>query len=233
MVTKSKQYKLYLFDLDGTLLDSDEMLRVTFHQLYKLYKPVDYVIDDSHILTFSGPQISETLLNEFPDKDQELMLSEWKKYSAVNYVKHATLYPGAENLMRMFKEKNIKFAVVTNKHRYATKYAYELLKIDDLDIFSICADDVENLKPEPDGIYKAMEHFGVTSKEDVVYIGDSIYDYLTAKNAGVDFGYVSWSPRKLPNDSKIDLLIDKYATFAEEFRWKRPILLLLDLAWLV
>lgn len=216
-VTKSKHYKLYLFDLDGTLLDSDEMLRVTFHQLYNLYKPADYVIDDNHILTFSGPQISETLTNEFPDRDLNFMLGEWKKYSSVNYDKYATLYPGAEMLIRKFNKIGVLYGIVTNKHRYATKYAYELLKIDDLNIFTVCADEVEHLKPEPDGIFKAMKHFGITDKKDVVYIGDSIYDYLTARNAGVDFGFVTWSPRKLEKDSKIDLIIDKYATFAEEF----------------
>lgn len=217
MVKKSKHYKLYLFDLDGTLLDSDELLRVTFHQLYKLYKPADYVIDDNRILTFSGPQITETLLKEFPDKDQELMLNEWLKYSSLNYVKYSRLYPGAESLLRKLSQKEINYGIVTNKHSKATRYTYGVLKIDDLNIFSICADDVTNLKPAPDGIYEAMKHFGIEDKSQVIYIGDSIFDYLTAKNAGIDFGFVNWSPRKLPEDSKIDLLIEKYDTFAEEF----------------
>lgn len=213
----AKKYKLYLFDLDGTLLDSDQMLKVTFHQLYKLYKPENYVIDDDHILTFSGPQISETLKNEFPDQDLDFMLGEWKKYSKVNYDKYVTLYPGAEELMCLMNKKNILFAIITNKHRYATDYALDLVGINDLNIYCVCADEVKNLKPHPEGIFKAMEHFGVINKHDVIYIGDSMYDYLTARNAGVDFGLVSWSPRKLEKDCKIDLKIEKYADFAGDF----------------
>lgn len=213
-----KKYKLYIFDLDGTLLDSDEMIRVTFYQLYKLYKPSDFKIDDKHILTFSGPQISETLSNEFPEQDLNLMLEEWRKYSKVNYDKYVTLYPGAEDLLRLMSKKNINYCIVTNKHRYATEYSLKLLKIEELNIYCVCADEVQNLKPEPDGIYKAMEHFGITEKSDVVYIGDSKYDYYTAKKAGVDFGLVMWSPRKLEKGSKIDLKIKKYATFARDFK---------------
>lgn len=209
------KYKLYLFDLDGTLLDSDEMLKVTFHTLYKLYKP-DYKIDDKRILTFSGPQIRDTLLQEFPEMDQDLMLSEWRKYSNANYDKYVRLYPGANALLRIMKEKNILFSIITNKHRFATDYTMKFLKLDDLNIFCVCADEAGKLKPNPDGIYMAMNHFGITNKKDVIYIGDSIFDYLTAKNAGVDFGLVSWSPRKLPNDCKVDVFVDDFNKWAEE-----------------
>lgn len=219
----AKRYKLYIFDLDGTLLDSDELLRVTFRTLYELHKPKDYKIDDSRILTFSGPQITETLSKEFPEQDLNFMLEEWKKYSNENYVKYSHLYPGAEDLLRLMSKKDVNYCIVTNKHRQGTDYSLNVLNIDDLNIFCVCADEVKHLKPQPDGIFIAMKHFGITKKSDIVYIGDSIYDYLTAKNAGVDFGFVTWSPRKLEKDCKIDFKIENYATFAEDFKWKRQV----------
>ena len=212
-----KKYKLYLFDLDGTTLDSDEMIRITMHEIYKAHKPSDFIVDDRKILNFSGPQISVSLKQEFPEKDIEFLLSEWKKYSEKNYDKYVKLYPGTLELFKTLKEKNILFGVVTNKMRYATDYSYNLLGLADLHIFSVCADEVKNIKPNPEGIFKAMKHFGITDKNDVIYIGDSKYDYLTAKNAGINFGYVSWSPRKLEDGAKIDLIIEDYATFAEDF----------------
>ena len=80
----------------------------------------------------------------------------------------------------------------------------------------MCADDVKELKPAPEGIFKAMEHFGVKNKEDVIYIGDCYTDYISAHNAGVDFGYIAWSPRPIKDDIEIDVKIDNYARFAEE-----------------
>lgn len=212
-----KKYKLYLFDLDGTTLDSDEMIRVTMHEIYKAHKPSDFVIDDKKLINFSGPLISKSLKQEFPEFDEDFLLLEWKKYSEKNYDKYVTLFPGTKELFLKLKEKNVCFGVVTNKMRFAAEYSYNLLGLNDLDLFSICCDDVQNMKPDPEGIYKAMKHFGVTNKDEVIYIGDSKYDYLTAKNAGINFGYVSWSPRKLEEGAKIDLIIDDYGTFAEDF----------------
>ena len=208
-------YDLILFDLDGTLLDSDQMIIETFKELYPIYRP-NYHPSIEHILSFSGPQITETLKKEFPDLDQEMMLKEFRERSTRNYDKYSKLYPGVEEMLKTLCKKNVKFGVVTNKHRYATNYTYSLFKINDLIPFTICADEVKNLKPAGDGILQCMKHFGVNDKEKVLYVGDGQIDYLTAKNAGVKFGYVDWSTRKLDQDAKVDLHIQNYQQFLEE-----------------
>lgn len=208
-------YDLILFDLDGTLLDSDQMIIETFKELYPIYRP-NYHPSIEHILSFSGPQITETLKKEFPDLDQEMMLKEFRERSTRNYDKYSKLYPGVEEMLKTLCKKNAKFGVVTNKHRYATNYTYNLFKIYDLIPFTICADEVKNLKPAGDGILQCMKHFGVSDKEKVLYVGDGQIDYLTAKNAGVKFGYVDWSTRKLEQDAKVDLHIQNYQQFLEE-----------------
>lgn len=208
-------YKLYIFDLDGTLLDSDRMLLETFRELYKDFRP-NYFPSDEHIYSFSGPQITETLRKEFPDLDQKFMLEKYREYSTKNYDKYVTLYPGAYELLKNMKNKGINFAIVTNKHRYATNYSYKICGVEDLDIFTVCADEVKHLKPRGDGILQCLVHFGITDKHEVIYIGDGQIDYETAQNAGVDFGYVTWSKRKVNKEAKIDLTIDSYPSFAGE-----------------
>lgn len=210
-----KKYKLYLFDLDGTLIDSDQMLIETFHELYAKYRP-GFHPDDSYIRQFSGPQITETLRKEFPDENQEEMLNEYRNRSRKYYDQYVRMFPGAKELLEELKKANIHFAVITNKHRYATEYTYKLLDLEKLEIFSMCADDVKELKPAPEGILKSMEHFGVKNKDEVIYIGDCYTDYISASNAGVDFGYISWSPRPIKSDIKIDVLIKNYKDFAGE-----------------
>ena len=206
-----KQYKLYIFDLDGTLLDSDPMLIETFHYLYKKYKPADYVIDDNRIITFSGPQIRDTLLQEFPERDQVEMLKIWREESVKNYALYTKLFPGAFELLKTLKDKKIPVAIYTNKHRFATDEAFRLFGIDKLNLFSLCGDETPKLKPEPDGIFECMNHFGIVDKKDVIYIGDTIFDYKTANSAGVDFGLVSWTPRKLPEIAEISLEIPNFS----------------------
>ena len=138
-----KQYKLYLFDLDGTLIDSDQMIIETFRELYAEFKPGFYPPDD-YIKQFSGPQITETLRKEFPDLDQKKMMEEYRARSRKYYDKYVHLYPGALEVIEKLHKNKIPFAVITNKHRYATKYTYELLDLEKFNIYSACADDVEH-----------------------------------------------------------------------------------------
>ena len=130
-----KKYKLYLFDLDGTLLDSDQMLIETFRDLYKIYKPKDFVIDEKKIITFSGPPIRETLQKEFPEYDQEMMLNIWRKESIKNYPLFTKLFPGALEILSTLVEHNIKCAIVTNKHRRAAEEAFKIFGIYKIGVF--------------------------------------------------------------------------------------------------
>ena len=209
-----KKYKLYLFDLDGTLLDSDQMLVETFHYLYKVYKPKDFVVDEAKIITFSGPPIKETLKKEFPELDQEMMLNVWRKESIKNYPIFTKLFPGALEILSTLVDKGYKVAIVTNKHREAANEAFHIFGIDKIDVFTVCGDEAVRQKPNPDGLYVAMKNFGIEDKSEVVYVGDSIYDYKTAENAGIDFALVDWTPRKLPENSKISWKIHSFSDLA-------------------
>ena len=211
-----KKYKLYLFDLDGTLLDSDQMLVETFRYLYSIYKPKDFVVDEKKIITFSGPPIRLTLKQEFPEMDLEEMVKIWRVESIKNYPIYTKLFPGSLEILKALKDKNIDVAIVTNKHRVAADEAFKLFGIYDLGIWSVSGDDVKNQKPDPEGIYIAMKHFGIKDKSEVVYVGDSVFDARTAENAGVDFALVSWTPRKLPENCKIHWKIDSFSEMARE-----------------
>ena len=212
-------YKLYIFDLDGTLIDSDEMLRVSLLEMYQKYRP-DFVMPEGHTLQFSGPPIAETLAKEFPNEDLEKLFEEFIEISRRNYVLHCKLYPGVEEMLTTLLECGKLVAVVTNKARGSTDFTFELLGLKDLIQKSVCGNEVKNFKPDPEGIFHLMKEFLITDKKDVIYIGDSNYDYLTAKNAGVDFGFVCWSPRQIEKNAKIALKIENYFEFAEKIKYE-------------
>ena len=208
-------YKLVLFDFDGTTLDSDMMLLKTFEELYSLYKK-DETITYEKTLTFSGPPIKETLMKEFPEYDIDFILNEYLTRSEKNYERYVKLFPGVEEILIELRRRNVNFALITSKNRSATNLAFSILGIDGYFPLSICSDEVVSVKPSPEGICRAMRHFKVNNPQEVIYIGDGLIDYMTARNAGVDFGLVDYSPRKnnIPLDD-VDLLIKDWNELLE------------------
>lgn len=207
--------KAIIFDFDGTLLDSDKMIVETFRQLYGIFKPnVDPDLD--RFLSFSGPPIKESLKKEFPDVDQDFSFEQFQNLSKENYIKYVKPFPYVIDTLEELKKRNLKIALVTSKGRVATEYALKLTSLDNIFDFIICADEVKKVKPDPEGVLLALKCLNIKNKNDAIYIGDSRYDYLTAKDAGLKFGYVTFSPRKLFDNEKADIYISSFKNFVEE-----------------
>ena len=190
------KYKLLLFDLDGTLCDTDEMVVQTMFAIYKKYKPT-VARTREELYYFSGPPIRETLKREFPNYSADEMYDAFKRISYDFYAPYVKAYKGEVEVLKELKDKGYVLGVVTNKGLPLTIYSLELCGIKDLFDVIVSADDVAEPKPNPTGIYKAMEALNITNKEDVLYVGDNDIDFETATNAGVDAMLVSWGPREI------------------------------------
>ena len=207
-------YKVLLFDLDGTLCDTDEMIVQTMFAIYKEYKPVKERTR-KELYYFSGPPIKETLAREFPNQDKEHMYEVFKNVSKGFYPKTVKAYKDEVETLTRLKEKGYRLGVVTNKGLPLTIYSLELCHIKDLFDVVISADDVKIPKPDPTGIYKALEKLGISNKEEVLYIGDNDIDYITATNAGVDALLVTWGPRKINVLDKTRYIAKSYNEIGE------------------
>ena len=197
------KYRILLFDLDGTLCDTDEMIVQTMFSIYKEYKPVKERTREE-LYYFSGPPIFETLKREFPDYDPEEMYSVFKKVSKGFYKDTVKPYKDEIKVLSALKERGYLLGVVTNKGLPLTLYSLEICHIDSLFDVVISADDVDSPKPNPAGINMALKRLGVKNKKEVLYIGDNDIDYETANNAGLDTMLVTWGPREIKrlNDAK-------------------------------
>ena len=210
-------YKLFLFDFDGTLIDSDPMIEQVFKILYQKYKSQE-TISKAKLLTFSGPPIRETLAKEFPLVNQEDIFNEFLTLSNKYNATHVKPYPGVVEFLEYIKEKNISTALITSKGKKPTMQLLEILNLKHYLDFVVTSDDVKNCKPNPEGILLAMDYFKVLNKSDVIYIGDSEFDYLVSKNAGVDFGYVLYSPREIEKGAKINVKIKSFKDYLNELK---------------
>lgn len=188
-------YKILLFDMDGTIADTDDMIYHAMMDLYDLYNPKGKRSREE-VMYFSGPPIVDTLKNEFPNQDNDFMLEEFLRISTPYYDKYTLTFKDEIEILIKLKEAGCKMAVVTNKGHQKAEYVLDLLHLRPYFDFVIGMGDVDTLKPAPEGIYKAIEKFNGT-KEETLYLGDNDIDYVTASNAGVDCLICAWGPRKL------------------------------------
>ena len=209
-----QKYKLVLFDIDGTLADTDEMLFETMNQLYDLYRG-GVRTPRERMIYFSGPIIEETLLNEFPNENQKFIYDEFQRIFQGLYPKMLKAFPGSKRMLLELKKKGYKLGIVTNKNHKSSLYCLSCLGFVDLLDTVVASDDVKYGKPEPDSIYKAMKDTKIENPHEVLYVGDNDSDYVCSKRAGVDSMLVTWGPRKFSESTKPTYKIDHFDKLVE------------------
>ena len=205
----NKNYQIVLFDLDGTVADTDEMIVQSMHKLYDLYRDGIYTPLEK-IYYFSGPSIIDTLKNEFPNGNQELLLKEFSRLSEELYPKTIRIYPNCKETLLALKQRGIKIGLITNKMKKMTLYCLKLIDLEDIFDVIIGYDDVKNGKPDKEGILKAIDVLKTNDLQNVLYVGDNKIDFDTANNAGVDCCLVTWGPRVLPKELNPTFKIKDY-----------------------
>ena len=209
----NSKYKLLIFDMDGTIAYTDEMIIHTFIDLYDMYNP-SAKKSKEELLYFSGPPLKVTLPQEFPNLDFDFIHSEFIRISTPYYEKYVELFPHELEVIKKLKELGYLLAVVTNKGHEKAQYVLDKLGLSPYFSLLIGGGDVREMKPAPEGINKVLETFNV-NKEEALYIGDNDIDYITASNAGVDSMICSWGPRKLNVLDQCNYVVSSYLAIKE------------------
>ena len=189
------KYKLAIFDLDGTILDTlEDLTDSTNHILSSNGYPI-HIIDE--IRSYVGNGIYMLIKRAVPKETEEKEIQRLFEQFVSYYKDHCAIktkaYEGIKELLVALKEKGIKRAVISNKGDFAVK-----ILIDDYfaGLFEISVGEKQGVrkKPYPDSVNEVLRELSVT-KEEAVYIGDSEVDIQTAKNAGLACISVSYGFR--------------------------------------
>jgi pyrophosphatase PpaX len=179
-----------LFDLDGTLADTELVLFQTMIAMMDQYRPNDS-ISFSEILEISGPPLSQTLRQYFPEYDTAKLSQEFSTRARSFYPRFAKPFPHALETIQALIAQGMLVGIVTSKLRRNAVLTLEVCGLP-TELYMITLDEVIHPKPDPEGIQKALQHFHVTPEE-TLFVGDTVYDYHAGKNAGVHTALVSWS----------------------------------------
>lgn len=179
-----------LFDLDGTILDTNELIIQSFMHALKGTVPEDF--DRLHIIPHMGMPLVEQLQLLSGKVDIEEYAVAYREY---NYRKHdemVTLFPGVSATVRQLKQHGIKVGIVTTKRRPMTERALRMFGLYDQMDAIVTLDDVEHAKPHPEPVLKAMDAVGAEPSRTCM-VGDSPFDIEAARRAGVTPVGVAWS----------------------------------------
>ncbi|MED0701050.1 MULTISPECIES: pyrophosphatase PpaX [Aeribacillus] len=196
-----------LFDLDGTLINTNELIIESFLHTLNYYYPGKYQRED--ILPFIGPPLIDTFQRINPEKAEEMV----RRYREFNHAQHDLLvkeYDHVHETVRALKEKGLKLGIVTTKIRDTVMMGLKLTKMDSFFDAIITLDDVQHAKPHPEPVLSALKLLG-SEPSNALMVGDNLHDIEAGKNAGTLTAGVAWSikGREYIESLKPDFVLDK------------------------
>jgi len=196
-----------LFDLDGTIVDTNELIVQSF--LHCLEGETSEPVTREFIIPNMGKPLVEQL-EQFSGRQDTLALME--KYRAFNLANHDNLvreFPHVREVLAELHQRGIKIGIVTSKIRKTTLMGLKLCGLEPFVSAIVTVEDVSQPKPDPEGIRRALQELG-SAPEEAVMVGDSHYDIEAAQRAGVTAIGVSWSwkGREYLETFKPDFMID-------------------------
>lgn len=190
---------MILFDLDGTLVDSTDLILQSFHHTFDVHLPGRVPSRDALIATFgtSLPGVLNEMAAEEGHEDPEVfgeqMLSTYREFQHVHHDTLIQPFPGVREMLAALKDDGERLGLVTSKME---EFAWRGLRLVGLESFlevAVFHDDTARHKPDPEPLLLAASRAGVRP-ETVIYVGDSTHDIAAGRAAGMRTVAVLWGP---------------------------------------
>lgn len=172
--------KAILFDLDGTLINTNTLIMESFKHAFKTHLNIE--MEEEKIVRFFGEPLKKSMESVDPDNAQGL-IDVFHTFNERNHDILATRYEGAEETVITLKKMGIKLGIVTSKRKLMTDRSLKLIGAYDYMDVIITPEDTVKHKPDGTPALLACERLGVRPEE-ALFVGDSIYDIQCGKNAG-------------------------------------------------
>ena len=190
-------YNTYIFDLDGTLLNTLDDLATSCNYALRSHNMPERSMDE--VRRFVGNGIRKLIERAVPEgtpaEQVEAVLATFQAYYLQHSLDSTRPYNGIQQMLATLHTRGCRLAVVSNKFMTATADLVSHFFGDYIDV-AIGENEAAGIlrKPAPDTVLEALHRLGV-GREGTVYVGDSDVDLATARNSGIPCISVLWGFR--------------------------------------
>ena len=172
-----------IYDFDGVIADTGEDIAYAVQNTQKHFgKKVMTIPEIISFVGFGASYLIKNTLPDIPEERHEEILGWYKSFYYEHSIINTKLYPTVEETLRRFKEAGVPQFIVSNKPEAITKKILVQLGIDDCfhDVFG--PESLTKMKPDPEGLIKAMETVG---RHKGIMVGDTYSDIKAGRAAGI------------------------------------------------
>ncbi len=184
------RYKGVLFDLDGTLLDTQELILASFHHAVQEVLGRDY--PDAVLMQKVGQPLTVQMW-DFTDDEavHDELLRVYRAHNETVHDQVVSAFPGVGAALAALDEAGVPMGVVTSKRHRLAAHALDILGLAPHLAFVIGSDDCATHKPDPGPVLLGCERLGLDPST-CLYVGDSPYDLQAGRGAGCDTAAALW-----------------------------------------
>lgn len=189
MATK-KNYKTIIFDFDGTVVDTNEIVIQSWQHTYRTLEGKEHPREE--IVSTFGEPLWISMERAFPDRDVDECVAIYRGFQKNHFNEEIKLFPGMRELIIELKARDYEVGIVTSRTRDTTINGLNKFGLMDYIDDIVSCDDTDKHKPDPEPVNIALRHFK-TEPSQAIMIGDSMFDILCAHNARVKAVLVGWA----------------------------------------
>lgn len=185
-----QHYDTVLFDLDGTIIDTNELI---IHSILHVWNSrFQEPLPKDTIIRHMGRTIREQFQAFTGEDDVDEYIAAYRSFNAQMHDDYVKPFPYVREVMHALKASGVKIGAVTTKMRATTQRSLAYCGLDKYFDCLVTVDDVQHPKPHPEPVLKALEQLRA-DRARALMVGDSPFDIQAAHEAGVRSVAVGWS----------------------------------------
>ncbi|WP_083398920.1 HAD-IA family hydrolase [Polynucleobacter sp. QLW-P1DATA-2] len=177
-----------VFDLDGTLIDSAPVVADVLNGMRQQHSKDALGIDCYRSWSSEGGTVLVGNALDIPPKDAEQFVPEFRRRYFDYPTPFNSIYPGVIEMLRVFKSRNIRLAICSNKPENLCKKVLNEVNLDSYFDIVLGGDTLTKRKPDPLPLIHVINEIRINPNQ-ILYVGDSLIDQNTARSAGIDFAF--------------------------------------------